>query len=147
MVLHSPKPETRAPHSTIARPSAGMTAQRTLFAGPSDAAPAELYCVATRGVVIPERDRVILDGHATASTNTFFGRFPASYWQRWTSLHSVDLTAVVSGSGLLRVMASDSEGTPRTAATRRVENAHSEPVELTVALDKFVDGGALWLEL
>jgi galactofuranosylgalactofuranosylrhamnosyl-N-acetylglucosaminyl-diphospho-decaprenol beta-1,5/1,6-galactofuranosyltransferase len=124
-----------------------MTAQRTLFAGPSDAAPAELYCVATRGVVIPERDRVILDGHATASTNTFFGRFPASYWQRWTSLRSVDLTAVVSGSGLLRIMASDSEGTPRTAATRRVENAHSEPVELTVALDKFVDGGALWLEL
>ena len=88
MVVHSPKPETRAHRTAIARPSARMTAQRTLFAGPSDAAPEELYCVATRGVVVPDRHSVILDGHATASTNTFFGRFPASYWQRWTSARS-----------------------------------------------------------
>jgi galactofuranosylgalactofuranosylrhamnosyl-N-acetylglucosaminyl-diphospho-decaprenol beta-1,5/1,6-galactofuranosyltransferase len=124
-----------------------MAAQRTLFAGPSDAAPAELYCIATRGVVVPERDSVILDGHATASTNTYFGRFPASYWQRWTSVRSVDLSAVVSGSGRLRVMASDSDGAPRTVATHQVEDAHSEPVELSVAIDRFVDGGALWLDL
>jgi galactofuranosylgalactofuranosylrhamnosyl-N-acetylglucosaminyl-diphospho-decaprenol beta-1,5/1,6-galactofuranosyltransferase len=147
MVVSSQKPEARQHDTGIARASGRITAQRTLFAGPSDAAPAELYYLATRGVVVPDRDSVILDGHATASTNTFFGRFPASYWQRWTSVRSVDLGAVVSGSGRLRVMASDSDGTPRVVATHRVEDAHSEPVELTVAIDKFVDGGALWLEL
>ncbi len=85
-------------------------AQRTLFAGPSPEAPEELYALAEKGVMVRERDRVILDGHALVTTNTFFGRFPASYWQRWTSVGSVDVSAAVSGSGLLRVMASDSRG-------------------------------------
>jgi galactofuranosylgalactofuranosylrhamnosyl-N-acetylglucosaminyl-diphospho-decaprenol beta-1,5/1,6-galactofuranosyltransferase len=147
MVVHSLEPQTRGRDRAIARANGRITAQRTLFAGPSPTAPAELYCLGTRGVVVPERDRVILDGHASATTNTYFGRFPASYWQRWTSVRSVELGAVVSGSGLLRVMASDSEGVPRAVAAREVEDAHSEPVELTVAIDRFVDGGALWLEL
>jgi galactofuranosylgalactofuranosylrhamnosyl-N-acetylglucosaminyl-diphospho-decaprenol beta-1,5/1,6-galactofuranosyltransferase len=102
--------------------------------------------VATQGVLVRERDRAVLDGHAVVSTNTYFGRFPASYWQRWTSVRSVDVSAVVSGNGILRVLASDPEGEPRTVASHRVEDAHSEPVTLPVAIDRFVDGGALWLE-
>src|SRR3954447_25999308 len=87
-----------------------MVVQRTLFIGPSPEAPDSLYCEATRGVMIRERDRVVLEGHALVTTNTYFGRFPASYWQRWTSVRSVDVEAVVSGTGVLRLMASDSEG-------------------------------------
>jgi galactofuranosylgalactofuranosylrhamnosyl-N-acetylglucosaminyl-diphospho-decaprenol beta-1,5/1,6-galactofuranosyltransferase len=98
-------------------------------------------------VMVRERDRVILDGHSTVSTNTYFGRFPASYWQRWTSARTVDVRAVVSGTGLLRVVASDSGGETRTVVCHRVQDGQVEPVELSVAIDRFVDGGALWLEL
>jgi galactofuranosylgalactofuranosylrhamnosyl-N-acetylglucosaminyl-diphospho-decaprenol beta-1,5/1,6-galactofuranosyltransferase len=124
-----------------------LLVQRTLFSGPTAEAPASLYSVAEKGVMVAERDRVTLDGHALVSTNTYFGRFPASYWQRWTSVRSVDIDAVVSGSGLVRLVASDSDGDARTVATMPVTDAHEEPVRLTTPVDRFVDGGALWLEL
>jgi galactofuranosylgalactofuranosylrhamnosyl-N-acetylglucosaminyl-diphospho-decaprenol beta-1,5/1,6-galactofuranosyltransferase len=131
---------------TPTRATGELLAQRTLFAGPSPEAPDELYVVDVAGVMVRERNRVILDGHASVSTNTFFGRFPASYWQRWTSTTSVQVSAVVSGSGRLSVMASDAEGDARTVAVRDVQSADAQLVELTVAIDKFVDGGALWLD-
>jgi galactofuranosylgalactofuranosylrhamnosyl-N-acetylglucosaminyl-diphospho-decaprenol beta-1,5/1,6-galactofuranosyltransferase len=129
-----------------AGPAERLVVQRTLFTGPSPEAPASLYCEATRGVMVQERDRVVLDGHALVTTNTYFGRFPASYWQRWTSVSSVDVEAVVSGTGLLRLMASDSEGEARPLGAVAVEDAAAEPVRLTAAVNRFVDGGALWLE-
>lgn len=129
-----------------ARPVGRLLAQRTLFVGPSADAPDELYTKPLKGVVVRERERLVLHRHAAASMNTYFGRFPAAYWQRWTSVASVDVSVVVTGSGSLRVMASDSHGGKRTVASRRVEDAHAESVTLTLAVDKFVDGGALWLE-
>jgi galactofuranosylgalactofuranosylrhamnosyl-N-acetylglucosaminyl-diphospho-decaprenol beta-1,5/1,6-galactofuranosyltransferase len=124
-----------------------LLAQRTLFAGPSLEAPDELYAVAEQGVMVNERDRVSLDSHAVVTTNTYFGRFPASYWQRWTSVREVELTALVSGTGQLRVMASDSEGESRTVARHQAEDAVAETVTIRTPIDKFIDGGALWLEL
>src|SRR4051812_15055201 len=147
MVLHTSEVSGNSGRSTPPESSVGrIVAQRILFAGPTPEAPAALYSVAEKGVMVAERDRVIVDGNALVSTNTYFGRFPASYWQRWTSVRSVDLDAVVSGSGLVRLVASDSDGDARTVATLRVEDAHEEPVCLTAAVDRFVDGGALWLE-
>jgi galactofuranosylgalactofuranosylrhamnosyl-N-acetylglucosaminyl-diphospho-decaprenol beta-1,5/1,6-galactofuranosyltransferase len=96
--------------------------------------------------VVRERDRLVLDGHASATTNTYFGRFPASYWQRWTSARTVAVTGSVSGSGEVRLVASDSDGRPRTLAVRTLVQADEEPLRFEAALDKFVDGGALWLE-
>jgi galactofuranosylgalactofuranosylrhamnosyl-N-acetylglucosaminyl-diphospho-decaprenol beta-1,5/1,6-galactofuranosyltransferase len=58
----------------------------------------------------------------------------------------VEVSAVVSGSGLVRMMASDSHGEARTVAVRRVEDAHAGELQLTAALDRFVDGGSMWLE-
>ena len=127
-------------------PAGELMAQRTLFAGPSPEAPDELYAVVAQGVMVRDRDRIALDGHATVSTNTYFGRFPASHWQRWTSTDRVRVSAVVSGSGRLRVLASDAEGEARTVAVQDASDAHSECVELTVRIDRFTDGGALWLE-
>jgi galactofuranosylgalactofuranosylrhamnosyl-N-acetylglucosaminyl-diphospho-decaprenol beta-1,5/1,6-galactofuranosyltransferase len=144
MVLQSPTPVT--PTRAAAPVGERLLAQRTLFAGPSDAAPGELYSVAEKGVAVCERDRVVLDGHAVVSTNTYFGRFPASYWQRWTSVREVRVSATVSGSGLMRVMASDRDGDPRIVAGHRVEDALAETVTLSVPINRFVDGGALWLE-
>jgi galactofuranosylgalactofuranosylrhamnosyl-N-acetylglucosaminyl-diphospho-decaprenol beta-1,5/1,6-galactofuranosyltransferase len=145
MVLHTSQ-VTGDPERSGAE-TGRLVAQRTLFTGPTPAAPRALYSVAEEGVMVAERDRVVLDGHAVVTTNTYFGRFPASYWQRWTSVSSVVLSAVVSGTGLLRVVASDSEGVSRTVATARVEDATGEQVGITAAVDRFVDGGALWLEL
>jgi galactofuranosylgalactofuranosylrhamnosyl-N-acetylglucosaminyl-diphospho-decaprenol beta-1,5/1,6-galactofuranosyltransferase len=146
MVLHTPKRTSADQDRHLAAATRHLVAQRTLFAGPSPEAPDELYAVAEQGVMVRERDRIVLDGHAVVSTNTYFGRFPASYWQRWTSVRRVELTAVVSGAGFLRVMASDSEGEPRTVARHRVDDAQGETVTLPVEIDKFIDGGALWLE-
>ena len=146
MVLYTQEPTARGSAVGPEEQAGRLLAQRTLFSGPSVDAPGELYAVPVKGVVVCERGRLSLDGHAAASTNTYFGRFPASYWQRWTSAGSVRVSAVVSGSGDLRVMASDSEGEERAAASRRIDDGQTETVELTVPIDKFVDGGALWLE-
>src|SRR5688500_11210941 len=143
MVLSTEEPTAREgaarPEDQVGR----LLAQRTLFAGPSPDAPDELYALSVDGVVVRERGRLVLDGHASASTNTYFGRFPASYWQRWTSVRSVEVSAVVTGSGHLRVLASDSHGGQRTVASRHLEDARAESVALTGAIDRFVDGGAL----
>jgi galactofuranosylgalactofuranosylrhamnosyl-N-acetylglucosaminyl-diphospho-decaprenol beta-1,5/1,6-galactofuranosyltransferase len=48
---------------------------------------------------------------------------------------------------VIRLMASDSEGEPRIAAAREVTDANQEPLQLMVSLDRFVDGGTLWLEV
>jgi galactofuranosylgalactofuranosylrhamnosyl-N-acetylglucosaminyl-diphospho-decaprenol beta-1,5/1,6-galactofuranosyltransferase len=146
MVLHTTNLTSGERRSRPVRAPGQLVAQRTLFAGPSPEAPDELYAVAEKGVMVRERDRIVLDGHAVVTTNTYFGRFPASYWQRWTSARSVEVSAVVSGSGFLRVMASDSEGEPRTVARHRIDDAQAETVTCSVAIDKFIDGGALWLE-
>jgi galactofuranosylgalactofuranosylrhamnosyl-N-acetylglucosaminyl-diphospho-decaprenol beta-1,5/1,6-galactofuranosyltransferase len=146
MVLHTTNLTSGERRSRPVHAPGQLVAQRTLFAGPSPEAPDELYAVAEKGVMVRERDRIVLDGHAVVTTNTYFGRFPASYWQRWTSARSVEVSAVVSGSGFLRVMASDSEGEPRTVARHRIDDAQAETVTCPVAIDKFIDGGALWLE-
>ncbi|MCF6744550.1 glycosyltransferase family 2 protein [Blastococcus sp. KM273128] len=140
---------TQVPSATSepASRSGRLLAQRTLFAGPGADVPAELYCTTVTGVAVRDRTRLALEGHAAVSTDTYFGRFAASYWQRWTSARSVDLHATVSGAGLLRVMASDSEGNSRTVAAEQVREAQDRPLTLTLALDRFVDGGAFWLEL
>ncbi|MGY2067506.1 glycosyltransferase [Blastococcus sp. SYSU DS0619] len=147
MAVQSEAAQASAPAPESAPRRGRLLAQRTLFAGPTAEVPADLYCTTVSGVATRERTRLSLDGHATVSTNSYFGRFPASYWQRWTSARSVDLHAVVTGAGLVRVMASDSEGTPRTVATQQVRDAHEQPLTLTLPLDRFVDGGAYWLEL
>jgi galactofuranosylgalactofuranosylrhamnosyl-N-acetylglucosaminyl-diphospho-decaprenol beta-1,5/1,6-galactofuranosyltransferase len=146
MALEIQMPATQA--STHAPSAIGerLLAQRTLFAGPSDEAPADLYSVAETGVAVRERDRVVLDGYAVVSTNTYFGRFPASYWQRWTSIDRVDVDLLATGSGVIRILASDSRGVARTVASERTTDADLRPVRLTAAIDRFVDGGALWLE-
>ncbi|HKS48156.1 MAG TPA: glycosyltransferase [Amycolatopsis sp.] len=128
-------------------PHGRLTAQRGLFAGPSPVVPKDLYAEVLDGVVTRKRDTVVLEQSAKVSGNTYFGRFPASYWQRWTTAREVRLELVVSGSGLLALRASDVEGEPRTVAAQEVEGAELAVVALDAKIDKFFDGGALWLDL
>ncbi|MGY1746384.1 glycosyltransferase [Blastococcus sp. SYSU D00695] len=147
MVLHTRSDVGVEPVSRAVDGPGRILAQRTFFAGPTPEAPDELYCQVTRGALDQERPRLTVLPYSLATTNTYFGRFPASYWQRWTSARTVDLRAVVSGTGLVRVMASDSRGQTRHVAGHAVHDGHAEPVELGLPLDRFVDGGAMWLEL
>lgn len=124
-----------------------LLVQRTLFVGPTAEAPEDLYSVVIHGAVVRERARLMLHGHACATTNTYFSRFPATYWQRWTSAPAVTVEFVVTGDGFVRIMASDAQGGPRTVVVNEVVNAHAETVRLPVRLDRFVDGGGLWLEM
>src|SRR5436305_3792744 len=123
-----------------------LLAQRAFFAAPFPDAPDDLYSCSVEGVIERARERVVLQPHAQLSTNTFFGRFPASYWQRWTEIPQVEVSAIVQGTGRISVWASDSVGDVRTVATVMVEDAQREQVRLRMRIDRFVDGGAMWLE-
>ncbi|EHR48666.1 putative glycosyltransferase [Saccharomonospora marina XMU15] len=143
----TPKGEEQATFSEHA-PQGRLLAQRGLYAGPSDVVSKDLYSEVVEGVVARRRESVTLEPSARVSGNTYFGRFPASYWQRWTTAGSVTVEATVTGAGMLAVRASDVKGDPRTVAVRQVENAEQPtPVRLESPLDKFLDGGALWLDL
>ncbi|HZA16012.1 MAG TPA: glycosyltransferase [Pseudonocardiaceae bacterium] len=121
-------------------------AQRTFFAASFPEAPDDLYSCSTDGVIERARERVVIQPHAQLSTNAFFGRFPASYWQRWTEVTQVEVSAIVRGTGRITVRASDSAGDARTVATVMVEGAQHEQVRLSARIGRFVDGGAMWLE-
>jgi galactofuranosylgalactofuranosylrhamnosyl-N-acetylglucosaminyl-diphospho-decaprenol beta-1,5/1,6-galactofuranosyltransferase len=123
-----------------------LLAQRAFFAAPFPEAPDDLYSLSAEGVVERARERVVIQPHARLTTNTFFGRFPASYWQRWTEATHVEVSAIVQGTGRVSIRASDSVGDVRTVATVMVEGAQHEQVRLRACIDRFVDGGAMWLD-
>ncbi len=123
-----------------------LLAQRLLFTPPIAEAPEELYAMVDQGGATRERDGITVRSSSSVTTNTYFGRFPASYWQRWTEIREVRWEADCSGNGELRLMASDSDGKPRVALSTRVESAKPTHVTMDTALNRFVDGGALWLE-
>lgn len=122
-----------------------LVLQRGIFTGPSAKVSDELYAV-VKGRAHRERLKLRLDKGASAHTNTYFGRFAASYWQRWTTVTEVRATLVldVTKRARVRVVASDIAGHRRIIET--AELTASGPLTLTAPLDQYVDGGALWLE-
>ncbi|MGW5314429.1 glycosyltransferase [Nocardia thailandica] len=119
---------------------------RGIFTGPSAKVSDELYAVVKGGAAVRERLSLRLPKGATAHTNTYFGRFAASYWQRWTTVTEVRASAAleVGGKARVRLVASDIAGHRRIIDTVTV--TASGVVSLTAPLDQYVDGGALWLE-
>ena len=126
-------------------PPSRLVVQRGLFFGPSALVPEDLYAVVERGVARRERERVHLTPGTRVHTNTYFGRFHATYWQRWTAVPEVEVTATVSGNGRIRLMATDTNKVWRPVAARDVDG-DTGVVRLVAAIDRFVDGGGLWLE-
>jgi galactofuranosylgalactofuranosylrhamnosyl-N-acetylglucosaminyl-diphospho-decaprenol beta-1,5/1,6-galactofuranosyltransferase len=120
--------------------------QRILFASPSPQAPNELYATGLVGAVRCERHRVVVEPDARVTTNTYFGRLPASYLQRWTRIRELEAVFRVRGSGRLEVHASDAEGEPRILSTIEVSAPTEQEVRLPTALDRFMDGGSIWVE-
>ncbi|WP_439385525.1 glycosyltransferase [Amycolatopsis lexingtonensis] len=148
----TPAPTTQAGAAAETRftehtPQGRLTAQRGLYAGPAPIVSKDLYAELEWGSAVRERAVISLEPASKVSGNTYFGRFPASYWQRWTTVSEVSVEAVVTGTGLLSMGASDVEGEPRVVAAEQVADAKQLKVVLTGKLDKFYDGGALWLDL
>lgn len=120
--------------------------QRGVFLGPSPRVNGELYVRIERGHGHRTREFLELDRHSHAHGNTYFGRFAASYWQRWTSVKRLQVRIRVQTSGRVRIrlMASD------IAGHRRIVDGLEPESDCTVVfdtpLDRFIDGGALWLE-
>jgi galactofuranosylgalactofuranosylrhamnosyl-N-acetylglucosaminyl-diphospho-decaprenol beta-1,5/1,6-galactofuranosyltransferase len=120
--------------------------QRLMFASPSPQAPDELYAKGRYGAVRCERRRVIIEPDARLTTNTYFGRLPVSYLQRWTPIRQVEAVVRVRGAGRLEIHASDGEGEPRIQATLEVNAQTVQEVRLPGYVDRFMDGGFVWLE-
>lgn len=128
------------------------TVQRTLFSGPAGWVSDDLYSRILTGVALRRRHEAELHPGAVVHTNAYFGRFEASYWQRWTEVRAVRVSVVVSGSaqGVMRLRATDIAGHERTVETTEVtadDAAGGTVVEMDAPLSNFIDGGALWLEL
>lgn len=126
-----------------------MLVQRTMFAGPNPRVVPGMYLDADLARVRPERTAVRLDAGATLSTNTYFGRFAASYWQRYTEVTSVrlgfDHDCADGGALRVEVKASDPSGRWRPVDAIEVTGAGRAALDLDVR--RFVDGGALWFEV
>ncbi|MFF3568165.1 glycosyltransferase [Nocardia jiangxiensis] len=118
---------------------------RGVFTGPAPKISDELYAV-VKGKSQRERLSLRLDKGASAHTNTYFGRFAASYWQRWTTVTEVEvaMTLEVGDRARIRLAASDIAGHRRIIDSADVSG--DGRVVLRAPLDQYVDGGALWLE-
>jgi galactofuranosylgalactofuranosylrhamnosyl-N-acetylglucosaminyl-diphospho-decaprenol beta-1,5/1,6-galactofuranosyltransferase len=130
-----------------AAPAPGMVAGRWLFAGPAETVNDDLYAVSQRGAVSRSRTTMTLGPGTQVSGNTYFGRFPATYWQRWTAVRQIRLELTVTGSGRLAVAASDLGGFAKVVTARTVRDADRQQIVLVAPLTRFADGGALWLDL
>jgi galactofuranosylgalactofuranosylrhamnosyl-N-acetylglucosaminyl-diphospho-decaprenol beta-1,5/1,6-galactofuranosyltransferase len=117
-----------------------------MFAPPNPQAPTELYAVGKSGAIRCERRRVVVQPDARVSTNTYFGRLPASYLQRWTPIRRLEVVFRVQGAGRLEIHASDAEGMPRILSTTNVRADTTQEVRLAAELDRFMDGGSIWIE-
>ncbi|WP_051898712.1 glycosyltransferase [Sciscionella sediminilitoris] len=119
-----------------------LLVQRGLFRGPAETVPDELYLRVEQGAANRTRNKIGIDTHSHLTGNTYFGRFPASYWQRWTSATEVSVNVTMTGGGRVELWRSDANGERSMVAATA---ARSE-VTLSSPLKTFVDGGALWLE-
>lgn len=131
------------PHSVF---GPQLVVQRSFFAAAFPETSDDLYSRCIKGVVERQRQRVTILPHAQLSMNTFFGRFPASYWQRWTDVTQVEFRVIAYGAGRISIRASDIAGDARTVATAVVDAANNDEIALVAQVDRYVDGGAMWLE-
>jgi galactofuranosylgalactofuranosylrhamnosyl-N-acetylglucosaminyl-diphospho-decaprenol beta-1,5/1,6-galactofuranosyltransferase len=123
-----------------------LVVARGLFAGPSPRVPDDLYARIVKGKANRERHALHLNKGATVDTNTYFGRLPASYFQRWTTVTEVRLKLVFDTSTPARLLlrGSDVHGAVRTVASTEI--AGTGTAVLSARLNEYLDGGALWME-
>ncbi len=122
-----------------------LVVARGLFAGVSAQVPDDMYA-RVRGRGTCERTALHLEKGARASTNTYFGRLPVSYFQRWTRVTEFRLKLAYDAVGSARVLlrGCDAHGVERTISSAELDG--TGVVTLTAPLKENVDGGAIWME-
>ncbi|WP_409047325.1 glycosyltransferase [Microbacterium sp. HA-8] len=144
MIDDAPDPTT----GSSAESTAPRRLQRILFQPTDEIASQDLYVKMTRGRVVGlKREEITIAPFSTASTRTYFGRFPAAYFQRWTAIRSVSIRGWVQGRGRIRAYASDDVDRERIVGVADVDSLEAVPFEIALKLDRFLDGGFLWLDL
>src|SRR5699024_4321143 len=129
------------------RPDRDLLLQRTLFSGPRRWVNDDLYSRVVRGVVRRTRGELYLEAGAIVDTNTYFGRFEASYWQRWTVVTELTVRVSVESSGQVDVLVRASDIGSHVRTVEVVHHNGDGMAVLHVPVDTFTDGGAMWLEV
>ncbi|GAA2058512.1 glycosyltransferase [Williamsia deligens] len=126
-----------------------LLAQRTVFCGPHRRVDLGMYVDAESGTFRATRDTLRLHDGASASTNTYFGRFAASFWQRYTAVDTVRLEFdhhCDDATGLgVALRASDQSGRERPIENHQLSGRGHASFD--IRLDRFVDGGAIWFDV
>lgn len=120
--------------------------QRTLFSGPRKWVNDDLYSRVTRGIVRRTRTELRLEPGTIVDTNTYFGRFEASYWQRWTHLKELTVRASIESAGRVDVLVRASDIGSHVRTVDMVHHDGDGMAVLHVPVEEFTDGGAMWLE-
>ena len=123
-----------------------LVVARGLFTGPTTRVKDDLYARIVKGRAHRERHVVHLEKGATVDTDTYFGRFAASYYQRWTTVTDVTVGFhhEAGGRAVVALRGSDSGGNSRILATTEIDG--SGTATLSAKLDAYLDGGSLWVE-
>ena len=129
-----------------AAPERDLLLQRTLFAGPQSWVNNDLYSRVVRGLARRTRSEVRMEPGAIVETNTYFGRFEASYWQRWTSVSELSVRVSIESAGRVDVSVRASDIGSHVRTVDFAEHDGEGMVVLRVPVDTFTDGGAMWLE-
>ncbi|GAA0240019.1 glycosyltransferase [Saccharothrix mutabilis subsp. mutabilis] len=97
---------------------------------------------------VSSRRSVTVPTSAKVSFASYFNAFPASYWKRWTVVDEVVLRMRVRGSGRIDVYRSKPNGDTIHLDGRPIRvTGEAEPVEFTVGLKPFEDGGWIWFDV
>ncbi|MGO1661500.1 MAG: glycosyltransferase [Canibacter sp.] len=110
----------------------------------ADEDPLRLSAVASIDNVLSRSSVRVREGRRV-SYGTYFNAFPASYWQRWTTVREVTLTLRTEGTGSVLVYRSNSGGQQQRMQSAAL-TGESE-VSFTLPLNTFGDGGWYWFDL
>ncbi|RJQ77419.1 glycosyltransferase family 2 protein [Pseudonocardiaceae bacterium YIM PH 21723] len=143
MIMAVMSTETRSFRMPRAR---RMTVANGLFSGPGPAVPDELYITVQRGEIRLDRRRILLAQHSAISTNTYFGRFPASGWQQCTDVAEVQLEVRLTGAGHIALCAEDAKGRIREMSALEVRDCVNSTIRLSAKIDPLSGVTALWFE-
>ncbi|WP_207836197.1 glycosyltransferase [Williamsia soli] len=121
-----------------------LVLQRVLFAGPTPDTDADLYATIDGG---GDRTRTAVHARhgATVDTDTYFGRVPAAYFQRWTTVTSVDLAFDFATAGRAHAVVHGCDGDGQVHVVSRLELAGAGAATCTVPLDRYSGGGSVWV--
>lgn len=94
---------------------------------------------------IAGRRTLRLPAFATVSLASYFNAFPASYWNRSTSLDAVRLRVATSGPGRVLVYRSNARSIIQSIQTSEVDG--DSTLEFEIPFTSFIDGGWIWFDL